>query len=104
MRARRTVSLLMPLLALALPAAAQTAPAAGRIKLVSGTASIVRAGAQVPAKVGESEVNRPSTMSPTVICRSRCWPLEGAGEKQKAAMTPQTTSNERMAGSPLVLP
>ena len=52
--ARRTVSLLMPLLALALPASAQTAPAAGRIKLVSGTASIVRAGAQVPAKVGEA--------------------------------------------------
>ena len=53
MHARRTAGLLLPLLALALPAAAQPSPAAGRVKLVSGTASIVRAGAPVPAKVGE---------------------------------------------------
>jgi hypothetical protein len=43
----------MLLVGLAPPAAAQQASAAGRIKLVSGTASIVRAGTQVPAKVGE---------------------------------------------------
>lgn len=48
-----TAGLLMLLAGLAPPAAAQQASAAGRIKLVSGTASIVRAGTQVPAKVGE---------------------------------------------------
>lgn len=48
-----TTGLLMLLVGLAPPAAAQQASAAGRIKLVSGTASIVRAGTQVPAKVGE---------------------------------------------------
>ena len=48
-----TAGLLMLLAGLAPPTAAQQASAAGRIKLVSGTASIVRAGTQVPAKVGE---------------------------------------------------
>jgi hypothetical protein len=48
-----TAGLLMLFVGLAPPAAAQQASAAGRIKLVSGTASIVRAGTQVPAKVGE---------------------------------------------------
>jgi len=49
--ALRTTGLLMLLATLAPPAAAQQA--AGRIKLASGTASIVRAGNQLPAKVGE---------------------------------------------------
>jgi hypothetical protein len=49
----RTAGWLMLIVGLAPPAAAQQASAAGRIKLVSGTASIVRAGTQMPAKVGE---------------------------------------------------
>jgi hypothetical protein len=53
MHARRSAGLLMLLLALAGPAAAQQSPACGRIKLASGAASIVRAGSQLPAKVGE---------------------------------------------------
>lgn len=51
--ALRTTGLLMLLAGHALPAAAQQAPAAGRIKLASGTVAIVRAGAPMPAKVGE---------------------------------------------------
>jgi len=51
--ALRTTCLLMLLVGLASPAAAQQTPAAGRIKLASGTVSIVRAGNQLPAKVGE---------------------------------------------------
>ena len=51
--ALRTTCLLMLLAGPASPAAAQPTPAAGRIKLASGTVSIVRAGNQLPAKVGE---------------------------------------------------
>jgi hypothetical protein len=54
MHARRTAGLLISILALALPAAAQPSAAAGRIKVASGKVSIVRAGAPLPAKIGDA--------------------------------------------------
>lgn len=50
---RRSVSILALVLAAATPAAAQQQSAAGRIKVVSGSAFIVRGNDTIPARAGE---------------------------------------------------
>jgi hypothetical protein len=50
---RRSVSVLALVLASAAPAAAQQQSAAGRIKVVSGSAFIVRGNDTIPARAGE---------------------------------------------------
>ncbi|MGB2715572.1 MAG: FecR domain-containing protein [Vicinamibacterales bacterium] len=50
---RRSVGILALILAAATPAAAQQQTAAGRIKVVSGSAFIVRANETIPARAGE---------------------------------------------------
>jgi hypothetical protein len=50
---RRSVGILALILAAATPAAAQQQTAAGRIKVVSGSAFIVRGNETIPARAGE---------------------------------------------------
>jgi hypothetical protein len=50
---RRSVGVLALVLAAATPALAQQPAPAGRIKVVSGSAFIVRAGAEIPAEAGQ---------------------------------------------------
>jgi hypothetical protein len=50
---RRSVGVLTLVLATAAPAAAQQQSAAGRIKVVSGSAFILRGGEAIPARAGE---------------------------------------------------
>jgi hypothetical protein len=50
---RSCVAALLLVCAVAAPVAAQEKPVAGRIKVSTGTAFIVRDGAQVPAQVGQ---------------------------------------------------
>jgi hypothetical protein len=50
---RRSVGVLALVLAIAAPAAAQQQSAAGRIKVVSGSAFILRGGESLPARAGE---------------------------------------------------
>jgi hypothetical protein len=53
MKARRLSLAAIAILAVAAPAFAQQPSPAGRVKVVSGSAFIVRAGSNVPAKVGQ---------------------------------------------------
>lgn len=53
MKARRVSLAAIAILALVAPALAQQRSPAGRVKVVSGSAFIVRAGSTVPAKVGQ---------------------------------------------------
>jgi hypothetical protein len=53
MKARRVSLAAIAILALAAPSLAQQRSPAGRVKVVSGSAFIVRAGSTVPAKVGQ---------------------------------------------------
>jgi hypothetical protein len=53
MKARRVSLAAIAILALAAPTLAQPRSPAGRVKVVSGSAFIVRAGSTVPAKVGQ---------------------------------------------------